>query len=123
VSDSNGRRALLPKPVTSFDACGKTYDVLHIRDVKGLGRFMRFFDLDGDESMKSTERAFAKLRVLVPELPDDAYDDLSANEISRVLQAASEMPSPPEASGESASASSGSSPTTVAGTQGTVSAT
>jgi hypothetical protein len=90
--------AFLPgRPVASFVAAGKVWYVPHARDMKGvLSRFPLVVKLlDPDPERPNAERLFEMLGVLVggkwdgdrwvSDLPREAAEDLTANELDQII--------------------------------------
>jgi hypothetical protein len=122
--------AFLPaEPVATFMAKGKRWHVSHARNLKGLRTFQHFVAVftKADEEVPMTARHFELLGILVggkwkadrwvSDLPPEAADDLSRNELDELIRLGTEGDGRPRV-GEAAPAtpppSAVSSPSTVA---------
>jgi hypothetical protein len=119
--------AFIPRPVARLKFSGKAYDIPHFRDlyVGDVLAFIALLNEEGGTSEESFERAWKRLKLLAPTLPDEARGRLTFNAIERVLGKATESKraeSPPAPSG-AGSGSASPSPSIVASTPATASAT
>jgi hypothetical protein len=116
--------AFLPEPVCAIKYDGKSYAVPHWRDVP-LGQGLEFLKIWNEEATTNdavVDREWRRLKILVPELPDEARAKIHMNALERILTATTRTAGPP-AAGEAASASASPSPSTAASTPATASAT